>query len=141
MGSLEKPPHDPVWPQVDIELLKGLPPIHRAVVRALGIARAGKFLTEYGGVTQHIPKFKPTAFGLTADELDRLRIALAAHLDYEKNGKIDLPKPDKVFRQARNLQIRKERESCSIRNVAHTYSLTSRQIKNITREEDQLDLF
>lgn len=140
MGSLEKPPHDPVWPSVDIELLKGLPPIHRAVVRALGVGRAGQFLSEFGGVSVHIPKLKPKAFGLDPDELARLRIALAPHIDNE-TCKIDLPKPDKVFRQARNMQIRKERENASIRTVARAYFLTSRQIKNITREEDQMDLF
>ncbi|WP_300434782.1 hypothetical protein [Zoogloea sp.] len=127
------------WPDVDPELLKGLPPIHRAVVRALGIGPATRFLTEYGGVNQHIPKRKARAFGLSEAEFARLREALARHTD--ATGRCPIPKVDKIYRQARDAQIRADHARQSLRGLAREHYLTSRQVQNIVRDEDQLSLF
>ena len=132
------PAADP--PQVDEELLRGLAPIMRAVVRALGFGRARKFLIEHGGVNVNIPKYKPRAFGLEPEELARLRVTLKPHLD--DNNRICLPMVDKLWQQARNAQIRKDRHHASIRTLARQNHLSSRQILNICREDDdQLSLF
>lgn len=128
-------------PVVDEELLKVLPPIIKGVVRALGFARARWWLGEYGGVAQHIPKFKGAALGLDTTELERLRTQLKRHID--ANGRIDLPKADKLFQLSRDAHIRNERRGTSERMLARRYNLCARQIRNIYREgdDDQLDLF
>lgn len=138
MGTIP-PTTTPDWPAVDEELLRGLPPITRGVVKALGIAGAGKFLVAHGGKGTYIPKHKSASLGLTDDELVRLRITLVNHIDAD--NKVELPKVDRLFRQARNLQIRRDRENASLPEMASCYSLTRRQITNIVREGDQLDLF
>ncbi len=131
----------PDLPAVDEELLRALPPIVRAVVRALGFGRARKFLADHGGVSVHIPKIKERALGLEPDELERLRLCLAIHID--ANGRVDLPKADKLFQLVRNAQIRHDRRYTSLRVLARQNHLTSRHIQNICREGDdeQLNLF
>ncbi len=130
-----------MWPRVDPELLKGLPPIHRAVVKALGIGRASKFLADYGGVDQMMPKHKPCMWGLTEAETERLRETLAPHVD--ATGRVTLPKVDKLYKQARNADIQAQHITAgqSLRSLAREHHLTSRQVRNICREDDQLDLF
>lgn len=59
-------------PAVDEELLGNFPPVVRAVVKALGFVRARDFLSEHGGVNQHIPQYKSHALGLTDEELANL---------------------------------------------------------------------
>lgn len=131
------------WPTVDPELLKGLPPIHRAVVRALGIGPATRVLSEYGGVNQHISKRKARIFGLSETETARLREALKPHID--ATGRCPLPKVDKLYRQARNAEIRArhdpDQRGQSLRSLAREHYLTSRQVQNIVRDDDQLSLF
>lgn len=126
---------------MDDDLLRALPPIVRAVVRALGFGRARIFLAENGGVSQYIPKLKAESLGLNSDELERLRIALAPHID--ASGHIDLPKSDKLLQRARNAQIRYDRVRMSLRDLAQQNHLTARHIQNICREgeDDQLSLF
>ena len=40
------------WPTIDDEVLRTLPPVLRAVVRALGFGRARDFLATHGGNNQ-----------------------------------------------------------------------------------------
>jgi hypothetical protein len=131
------------YPAVDPELLAMLPPILRAVVKALGYIRAREWLGEYGGVNVSIPSKKERALNLEADELDRLRATLAPHID--ANGRVTMPKADKLLAMTRNASIRREANQQSISKQARTYGLSSRQITNIRREvEDenrQFDLF
>lgn len=129
------------WPVVDEELLKVLPAVLRAVVRALGYGRARDWLVEHGGVNVSVPARRTTALGLEPGELARLRAALAPHLD--DNGRVAMPKPDKLFQIARNAQIRRDRDSTSLAALARKNRLTSRMILNICREGDdrQADLF
>lgn len=129
------------FPAVDEELLKTLPPVLRAVVRALGFTRAREWLANHGGVNVVIPARRSHALGLDADELARLRVTLARHLDAA--GRCWLPKADKLFIRVRDAQIRKDRMHTSISNLARHHRLTSRQILNICRESDdrQYDLF
>lgn len=131
------------FPAVDPDLLATLPPVLRAVVRALGYLRAREWLREYGGVNVNVPLRKERALGLEADELDRLREVLAPHLD--ALGRVWLPKADKLLALSRNASIRGEAHKQSINAQARAYGLSSRQILNIRREENdekpQFDLF
>ncbi|WP_407059076.1 DNA-binding protein [Ralstonia syzygii subsp. celebesensis] len=129
------------YPAVDEELLKTLPAVLRAVVRALGFGRARDWLTHHGGVNVSIPLYRTQALGLEPDELVRLRAMLAPHLD--SDGRCWLPKADKLFIRVRDAQIRRDRGQASINTLARRHHLSSRQILNICREDDdrQLDLF
>lgn len=138
----QPPAVEPVWPAVDDELLKVLPAVLRAVVRALGYARARDWLVDHGGVNVSVPLHRTEALGLEPEELTRLRVALAPHLD--DNGRVAMPKADKLFQVARNAQIRKDRlNAASLTTLARQHRLTSRMICNICRDADdrQADLF
>ena len=131
------------WPAVDTELLALLPPVLKAVVKALGYQRARDWLDMHGGVNVNVPTKKQQALGLTADELDRLRTTLAPHLDAA--GRVWMPKPDKLWQLARNATICALADTQSIREQALQYRLSSRQITNIRRsgggDDEQMDLF
>lgn len=122
------------WPQVDDELLRTLPPVLRAVVRALGFGRARDFLERRGGAPVWIPAIKQAAFGLTPDELNRLRITLDPHLN--ESRRITLPKVDKLFLKYRNEQIARDRGERTVRDIAQTHALTTRQVTNIFRQAE-----
>jgi len=119
-------------PTADKDLMSTLPPVPRAVVLALGFDRAKEFLLEYGGVNVNIPKHRSDILGLSECELQRLRDTLINHMD--AGGRIWLPKADKLLTWARNIQIRKDRHSTSINELARHHRLSSRQILNICRE-------
>lgn len=129
------------WPAVDADLLRTLPPVLRAVVRALGFGRAKRFLIDHGGINVCIPKHRSSSLGLEADELERLNEALAPHMDAQ--GRVWMPKPDKLFQRVRNADINRRKYMQSINEQAREHNLSSRQILNIRRETDdrQLDLF
>jgi hypothetical protein len=133
------------WPVVDPELLSLLPPVLKAVVKALGYVRARDWLEVRGGVNVNIPSQKDEALDLDRDELARLRITLEPHLD--ASGRVWMPKVDKLWQMTRNAAICSTSDRYSIRDQAHAYRLSSRQITNIRREgsaernEEQLDLF
>ncbi|BCB28426.1 hypothetical protein SKTS_33120 [Sulfurimicrobium lacus] len=129
------------FPAVDDELLRTLPPLLRAVVRALGFGRAREWLAEHGGVNVTLPARRTQALLLEADELARLRHTLAPHLDAA--GRCWMPKADKLFIRVRDAQIRKDRPATSVNALARRENLSSRQILNICREDDerQFDLF
>jgi len=148
MGRLRHPQPRPAapeyrgeWPGVDEELLKTLPTVLRAVVRALGFGRAREWLADHGGVNVSVPTHRTHALGLDANELARLRVTLAPHLD--DAGRCWMPKPDKLFIRVRDVQIKRERFNASINTLAHRHRLSSRHILNICREDDdgQFDLF
>lgn len=129
------------WPAVDAELLRTLPPVLVAVVRALGFGRAKSFLVKHGGVNVYVPKLRSAGLGLEREELFRLRETLKCHMD--SAGRVWMPKPDKLFIRVRDAQIRKDRLRTSINSLAHQNHLSSRHIQNICREGDdrQFDLF
>ncbi|MDR0700961.1 MAG: hypothetical protein LBF61_00895 [Azoarcus sp.] len=131
-------------PPVSGDILATLPPVLRAVVRALGVRRAQEWLRDYGGVNVVIPRAHTTALGLSDAELRCLRATLALHLD--AGGRVWLPKADKLLIRARDAAIRRERAQTSISRLAGRYGLSSRHIVNICREgvdgePDQLLLF
>lgn len=132
------------WPTVDAELLALLPPVLKAVVKALGYLRARDWLELRGSVNVNIPAHKEEALDLSADELARLRHTLAPHMDAA--GRVWMPKPDKLWQLSRNAAICATVSSQSISHQARQYRLSSRQITNIRREgsagsEEQMDLF
>jgi hypothetical protein len=127
------------WPTVDPDLLASLPPVLRAVVRALGYPRAVTWLSQRGGVNVNIPitDRDDGAIGVTVDELQRLREALRPHMDDAR--RVWLPKPDKLLAMVRNEAIRRTAPQASIRDQALAYNLSSRQIQNIRRDGDDGD--
>lgn len=129
------------FPDVDQSLLATLPPVLRAVVKALGFSRAQEWLRYYGGVNTHLPLKKSRALGLQDDELARLRHVLAPHLD--SSNRIWLPKADKLLAIHRNAAIINSADKESIARQARLYNLSSRQITNIRGKGNsgQLDLF
>ncbi|MBS4015801.1 MAG: DNA-binding protein [Candidatus Latescibacteria bacterium] len=130
------------FPDVAPELLAALPPVLRAVVRALGFVRAQEWLRDHGGVNIHVPVHKSPALGLGDDELARLRVTLAPHMD--ASGRFTCPKADKLMAIPRNYAIVANMHRESIAKQARIYGLSSRQIQNIRREADtglQADLF
>ena len=131
------------WPDVDKELLSTLPPVLRAVVRALGFQRAKEWLREVGGVNVNIPKRLDCTLGLEPDELSRLREVLAPHMD--EAGRVWMPKADKLLRITRNQFIQRRKMVESIREQSRLYGLSSRMITIIRTDADdekqQFDLF
>lgn len=129
------------FPAVDPALLATLPPVLRAVVKALGFSKAQEWLRDRGGVNVHIPLKKSKALGLQDNELARLRHVLAPHLD--SNNRIWLPKADKLLAVHRNAAIIGGANQESIARQARLYNLSSRQITNIRGKDNggQLDLF
>jgi hypothetical protein len=138
-----KPAAEPRLPNVNPDVLEKLPPVLRAVVRALGVARADAFLRAYGGVCVELPAQKDAGYGLTAEELAALRFTLRPHLIGA--GRVYLPKVDKLIIIARNAMIRRERSNTSVRRLALRYDLTMRHVTGICREhpddDPQYDLF
>lgn len=114
------------WPPVDEEALQPLPPVLRAMVKALGFGRASVFLQEYGGIPFTLPKLKDSKMGLMPDELERLRVTLKPHLDAD--NRIALPKADKLLAYVRNQEIAKHKDSESIVQQARRYHLTTRRV-------------
>lgn len=131
------------FPDVAPELLATLPPVLRAIVRALGYIRAQEWLRMWGGLIVHLPKHHSHALGLSDDELQRLRVTLAPHLD--SNDRFSVPKIDKLWIRHRNAIINANKDWQSAAQQARAYHLTVRQITNIRREGDgderQMSLF
>lgn len=131
------------WTDVDAELLTTLPPVLRAVVKALGFVRAKEWLQDHGGVNVNIPFHKDRALDLEPDELDRMRIALAPHMDAA--GRVWMTKADKLLQLSRNVCIQRGKLRESIREQARAYGLSSRMITIIRNDCDddkqQFDLF
>lgn len=117
------------WPPVDEEALQPLPPVLRAMVKALGFGRASVFLQEYGGLPFTLPKLKDSKMGLMPDELERLRVTLKPHLDAD--NRIALPKADKLLAYVRDQEIIKHKDTDSIVKQARQYHLTTRHVLNI----------
>jgi|GEM_PF-1116955 len=120
------------WPGVDDELLTTLPPVLRAVVRALGFGRAREFLESRGGAPIWVPALKTAAWGLSPDEMARLRQVLEPHLT--ETRRITLPKVDKLFLKYRNEQIARDRGERTARDIAQAHALTTRQVLNIFKQ-------
>ncbi|MCQ8116110.1 hypothetical protein [Methylomonas rosea] len=127
----------------DADTLQNLPPVLRAVVRALGYGRAQEWLREWGGLVINLPKHYTFALGLSRDELQRLRVELAPHLD--SNDRFSVPKIDKLWIRHRNALINANKDWQSASKQARAYHLTVRQITNIRREGEtddrQMSLF
>ena len=123
------------WPRVDDEAMCRLPPVLRAVVRALGWGRARDFLLNHGGLMVRLPMAAPKDdrlwLGLTGAEVQRLLVTLAPHL---MTGQLlSLPKADKLFAQWRNEEFARDMHNLSIRDLARKYKITSRHVLNLKR--------
>lgn len=131
------------FPDVDQSLLDTLPPVLRAIVQALGYARASDWLRLHGGVNINLPQHYTQALGLSDEELKRMRVTLAPHLD--SNGRFYCPKIDKLWIKHRNAAIVANADWQSGSKQARAYLLSIRQISNIRRQAEnadvQVDLF
>lgn len=113
--------------------ISALPPILRAVVRALGWARARDWLLVVGGRSVYLPRTISRTASLTTEEVQRLNRTLAQHLSGANT--ITMPKADKLFLGARNGEIRALRaDGVSLSDLSQQYGLTTRQILNICRD-------
>lgn len=119
----------------ETKFVESLPPVIKAVTKALGLIRAKEFLIEHGGINMNIPKYRASNKGLSQEELEALNKHLANHMD--ASGRIWVPTADKFFIYERNVQIRKDKENLSIRDLARRYRLSSKQIMNICRPDEQ----
>lgn len=118
--------------EINQRLISSLPPVLKAVVMALGLGRARVFLIEHGGVNINIPKFRvDNSLGLNENELASMNKYLECHMN--ENGRLWLPKVDKLFIFERNIQIIKDKSNLSIHGLAKKYNLSSKQIMNICR--------
>jgi Mor family transcriptional regulator len=122
-------------------LLQNLPPVLKAIIKALGLEKAQALLLRFGGTSVTIPKNHSVKLGLSDEDLNALRVALEPHLI--NDNRISLPKIDKIFISFRNHEIRSVREKKSLNELALQYNLCSRQIQNIcvTDKTSQVDLF
>ena len=123
------------------DILQNLPPVLKAIIRALGLERAQTLLLYFGGTMVMLPKYKSDKLGLTTEELTALHHELKPHLI--DGNRITLPKIDKVFIAFRNIEIRAMRENKSLNALALQYNLSSRHIQNVCKvtEDKQTDLF
>ena len=117
------------WPVLDDEVLGTLPPVLRAIVKALGFGRASEFLNAHGGLNINVPKRKTQVLCLDEHELARLRVTLKPHMDAA--SRVWLPKPDKLFNIIRNQAILKAKDKQTISAQVREYKLSNRQILNI----------
>lgn len=131
------------WPDVPDNILRMLPPVLRAIVRALGINRATRWLKTYGGIYVYLPKMPTYALDLTKEEIIRMQIALELHVSSKRL--VTIPKADKIMAIIRNEQIRADRKRLSLSTLARRNNLTMRHIGNICRQtqdnDPQKDLF
>lgn len=125
------------WPRVDDAALRTLPPVLRAVVRALGWGRARDFLQKHGGLPVFVPAGKSAALGLGADELQRLRLTLEPHITSTRV--VALPKADKLFLRWRDEEFARDMHSMSNAELARKYKLTTRHVLNLKRQCEGLD--
>ena len=114
------------WPKVDEEAVRTLPPVLKAIVRALGWGGAREFLVRHGGLCVYIPEGKGSALGLSEPELQRLRIVLEPHL--ATNRVIALPKPDKLFLRWRDEEFARDAQNMTVRELALKYKITTRWV-------------
>jgi hypothetical protein len=122
----------PDYPQVSSEFLDTLPPVLRAIVRALGFPRAVEWLRDHGGISLYVPLV--CGLGLDKAEVTRMRYALRNHMD--ELGRVTLPKSDKLLNHFRDRQIREERRRSKLVTLALRYHLTTRQVQNICNKDD-----
>jgi hypothetical protein len=125
------------WPRVDADALRTLPPVLRAVVKALGWGRARDFLGLFGGQVVFVPECKATALGLSEIELARLRLVLAPHLSHTRC--VAMPKADKLFLKWRDEEFARDMHGMSNAELARKYKLTTRHVLNLKRQCNGLD--
>jgi hypothetical protein len=109
----------------------------RAVVKALGWGRARDFLSMFGGQVVFVPADKPTAMGLSAGELQRLRHVLAPHLSNTRC--VAMPKADKLFLKWRDEEFARDMHHMSNSELARKFKLTTRHVLNLKRQCDGAD--
>lgn len=126
---------DPLtWPTVEDAILSGLPPVLRAIVRALGYQRAQEWLRQHGGGHVYLPVHTTTTLGLDAEEIARLNVTLAPHLDDQR--RFTAPQPGKLLARARDAEIKRTKATMTIRDQARTHGLSTRHVLNIRRPDD-----
>lgn len=114
--------------------VRRLPPPARKLVAAIGVESTIRLLSIRGGARLCVPHDPARSHTLTP----ALGVeAVTALVKVFGGGTwVDLPMPDKLLNQIRDAQIRAEHaEGDSLMTLAGRYSLTTRHIQNIIRDE------
>ncbi len=120
-----------------------LPPQLRFLINVIGLPETVALINERGGRSTYIPKT-----GKRETALDHLlkRDSIIALCNSDLAGKkLDLPKPDKIIAQLRNIDIVESKGIRTKAELAKAYNLTTRTIQKIwnTVEEENpnMDMF
>lgn len=108
-------------------------PMLRRLIRAIGIGGTTALLRWRGGCRlclPHDPRRSELAQYLSVGQVQALIDTFGA------GSRITLPKPDKLYLQARNREIRDAHTRDSLAALAMRYGLTTRQIMNIVAVND-----
>jgi hypothetical protein len=105
-----------------------LPPIIRRCVRRIGLPETIKLLEARGGLPTRMPYDYRQCIVLKGVLTVESLIALAKEF---KGQRIDLPKPDKILTQLRNIGIFAARQHMSAAQVAREFGLTRRHVFNL----------
>lgn len=118
-----------------------LPPRIRELVAIIGLPETLVLLQHCGGVPCHIPS--------TTDRSHLKHVlqpaSMAALADSRLAGRvIEMPKPDKILTQIRNLAVRAKVQQVGKLRTAREFRLSRRHVINLCRDADDdpmLDLF
>lgn len=127
------------WPTIDEAVARTLPPVLRAVVKALGWGGAREFLTRVGGLQVYVPEGETSGqtLGLGRADLARLQVTLAPHLSNTRI--VALPKADKLFLRWRDEEFARDMHSMSNSELARKNKLSVRQVLNLKKKCTGLD--
>ena len=129
-----------------------LPPQIRRMIAAIGLPLTLHLLELRGGTRLALPLADARRKHYELADLIGAAPSRAFYREFGGKGVrfIQLPKADKILRQARDAAIRQDCRTDSVSTVALRYRLTMRQVQNIKQSEDypvwrkpdsQLDLF
>jgi Mor family transcriptional regulator len=108
--------------------LTGVPILLSSMIDILGVAITYRLLCDYGGRVKYVAKRPERCFIVQYAAPDQV-IAFCREYGGES---IEMPKKDHLERRMRNCNILDElHRGLSVSDVAHRYSLSMRQVRNI----------
>ena len=108
--------------------LTGVPILLARMMDILGVAITYRLLCDYGGRVKYVAKRPERCFIVQYAAPDKV-IAFCREYGGES---IEMPKKDRLERRMRNCNILDElHRGLSVSDIAHRYSLSMRQVRNI----------